>query len=40
MVSLFNTFFSYIVLMAVIIVVAACGFILGFYLRKKKNEKR
>lgn len=39
MVAFFNTFLSYIVLMAIILVVAACGFTIGLFLRKKKNQK-
>lgn len=39
MVAFFNTFLSYIVLMAIILVVAACGFAVGLFLRKKKNQK-
>ncbi len=39
MVAFINTFLSYIVLMVIILVVAACGFALGLFLRKKKNQK-
>ena len=39
MVSFFNTFLSYVVLMLIIVVVAAIGFSIGLVLRKKKNEK-
>ena len=39
MIAFINTFLSYIVLMAIILVVAACGFGLGMFLRKKKNQK-
>lgn len=39
MVAFINTFLSYIVLMLVILAVAACGFALGLFLRKKKNQK-
>lgn len=38
MISFINTFLSYIVLMLVILVVAAVGFSLGLFLRKKKNQ--
>lgn len=38
MVSFFNTFLSYIVLMLIILVVAAIGFSIGLFLRKKKNQ--
>ncbi len=39
MIAFINTFLSYIVLMLVILVVAACGFVLGRFLRKRKNQK-
>ena len=39
MVAFINTFLSYIVLMAIILVVAACGFAVGSFLRKNKNQK-
>lgn len=39
MVSFINTFLSYVVLMLVILAVAAVGFAIGLFLRKKKNEK-
>lgn len=38
MVSFVNSFLSYVMLMLVIIIVAACGFTLGYFLRKKKNQ--
>lgn len=38
MVNFFNTFLSYIVLMLIILVVAAIGFSIGLFLRKKKNQ--
>lgn len=39
MVAFINTFLSYIVLMLVILVVAAMGFALGLFMKKKKNQK-
>lgn len=39
MIAFINTFLSYIVLMLIILVVAALGFSLGLFLRKKKNAK-
>lgn len=39
MVSFLNSFMSYVMLMLVIIVVAGCGFALGYFLRKKKNRE-
>lgn len=38
MVSFVNSFLSYVMLMLVIVIVAACGFTLGYFLRKKKNQ--
>lgn len=38
MISFVNSFLSYIMLMIVIVIVAGCGFVLGFFLRKKKNQ--
>ncbi len=35
----FNSFLSYLVLMLVIVVVAACGFLIGRGLRKRKDAK-
>ena len=34
-----NSFLSYLVLMLVIVVVAACGFLVGRTLRKRKDAK-
>ncbi len=39
MVNFINTFLSYILLMVIILVVGACGFIVGQVLRKRKNAK-
>ena len=39
MIAFINTFLSYIVLMLIILAVAACGFALGLFLRKRKNQK-
>ncbi len=39
MIAFINTFLSYIVLMLIILVVAACGFAIGLFLRKRKNQK-
>lgn len=38
MINFINTFLSYIVLMLIILVVAALGFSIGLFLRKKKNQ--
>ncbi len=35
----FNSFLSYLVLMLVIVVVAACGFLIGRTLRRRKDAK-
>lgn len=39
MVSLVNTFLSYLLLLLVIVVLSAGAVALGLFLRKKKNEK-
>lgn len=35
----FNSFFSYVLLMAVIVVVAGAGIFIGTKMRKRNNEK-
>lgn len=40
MVEFINVFLSYLMLMLIIIVVAAIGFSIGLFLRKKKNSKK
>ncbi len=39
MIGFVNTFLSYILLMVIILVVAACGFAAGVILRKRKDAK-
>lgn len=39
MISFVNSFLSYIMLMLVIVIVAGCGFVLGYFLQKKKNQR-
>lgn len=39
MVSFANSFLSYLMLMLVIVVVAGCGFVLGLFLRKRKERE-
>lgn len=39
MVAFINSFLSYVLLMLVILVVAAAGFVLGRVLRKRKNAQ-
>lgn len=39
MIEFINVFLSYLILMVVILIVAAVGFSIGWYFRKKKNQK-
>ncbi len=39
MISFFNTFLSYLVLLAIIAVVAGAGIFIGITMRKRKDKK-